>query len=789
MLAAQALGILCADLGVFGVVSACWMGGAALGLGLAFPRLRWGAAALLAFAAGVGAMGELRQAALRAEALPARECILEGRVVSVVRWESGWRVDLDRVQGVGGVRPPLPWRLRVSGSDTPEGVPAFEASQPGARVRAWVRLGPVGGLRNPGGRDPARALRRQGIGLAGRLVHPALHSVVEPWAGAEAGWRAWLPPTRGVYRVRAALAERLVAAGPGGGLLAALALGDRARLAADARAAFAALGVAHLLAVSGLHLALVAVFAYGFSRRVLARVGALRWGTDVRPAAIACACLAALAYALIAGWGIPVRRAWVLLLALAAGAIRGRPTARLAPLAAAGAWILWDEPAALFAPGAQLSFVASAGLLLAAPRARSDGAGNRWDLVRATLHTSAVAIAVTAPLAAWHFGNRAPMALVANLLLVPWTAAVLLPAALVGALAAWVGGGAGAAGLALAQPIGGVTLRAVGGLAAVLPGDAGAPVPSGAWVLAAAALGGCALWSRRLLQRVAWAGAVSCVLALAPPAPVTPGPPRVVFLDVGAGDAAIVQGQAGTVLVDGGVAVPEGFDAGRHAVVPALRSLGIARLDLVVASHADLDHRGGIPAVLEALPVGAVWLPLGGGRDPGFAALRASAMRRRVPVYERGLGDAAETWGDVHVAPLWPRKGGGGSRNDRSLVVRVELAGTRILFPGDLEAPGEAALVGTGADLASDLLKLPHHGSRSSSTEPWLAAVAPRAAVVSAPCGGRFDWPHAEVVARLRRRGVALAWTGRDGAVWADLAAPLALVGTGAPRRCGEPGR
>lgn len=786
MLAAQAAGILCADRGMFGVASALCIGTVALGLGLTVLRVRWGAALVLAFAAGVGSMGELRQAAARAERLDPRECVVEGTVVSVSRNAQGWRVVLEDVRGVGPVRPPLPRRVRLSGRATPEGIPAFEAVWPGDRVRALVRLRPVAGLRNPGSRDPAVALRRKGIGLIGRLAHPALHAVVEPPAESGTARSPWLQPARVVHGVRVVLAERLVAAGHGGALLAALALGDRAKLSADERAAFARLGVAHLLAVSGLHLALVAVFVYGVSRRVLARVGGLRWGSDVRPASVGLACLAALGFALLAGWGVPVRRAWVLLLALGAGAVRSRPTARLAPLAAAGVWILGGEPGALFAPGAQLSFAASAGLLLGASQGQS---GRGWapsGFVAATLHTTAMAIAVTAPLAAWHLGTRAPLALVANLLLVPWTGLVLLPAALVAAAGAGVGGAGGTALLEIAEAVAAITLLAVGRLAAVLPGDVGAPVPSAAWICGAAVLGAFVLRSRRLLSRVVGAAGVSVVLAIAPPAPQTPAPPRVVFFDVGAGDAAVVQGRGGAVLVDGGVAVPDGFDAGRHAVVPALRSLGVARLDLVVASHADLDHRGGLPAVLDAFPVDTVWLPRGGARDPGFAALRASAERHGVPVHERGLGDRAQTWGDVRVVPLWPPWGGSGSRNDRSLVVRVETAGYRVLFPGDLEAAGEVALLANGVDLASDILKLPHHGSRSSTTAPWLAAVGPRLAVASAPCRGRFAWPHAEVVTRLRDRGVALGWTGRDGAFWAGFGARLTFRGTGIPRRCPE---
>jgi competence protein ComEC len=191
--------------------------------------------------------------------------------------------------------------------------------------------------------------------------------------------------------------------------------------------------------------------------------------------------------------------------------------------------------------------------------------------------------------------------------------------------------------------------------------------------------------------------------------------------------------------------------------------------------------------VLEGLPVGALWLPRGGLADAAFAELREAARRRGVAVLERGLGDAPAEFGDLRVTPLWPPPGAGGSRNDRSLVLRVEAGARRLLLPGDVGAAAEAALVASGADLRADVLKLPHHGSRSSSSRALLGAVDASLAVASAPCEGRFGMPHAEVRARARAAGLALWWTGRDGAVRVGLGPALHALGTGAPRRCGIP--
>ena len=185
-------------------------------------------------------------------------------------------------------------------------------------------------------------------------------------------------------------------------------------------------------------------------------------------------------------------------------------------------------------------------------------------------------------------------------------------------------------------------------------------------------------------------------------------------------------------------------------------------------SHADLDHRGGAPSLLEAFPCGELWLPRGALGDPAFRALVAQARELGVRVRERGLGDAplVREGGALRLAPLWPpARGEGLSDNNRSLVLRVDFAGARALLLGDLEASGEAALLASGAELRAEIVKLAHHGSRSSSTPALLAAIRPQLAIASAPRRGRFGWPHREVLERLEASGIALAWTGRDGAL------------------------
>lgn len=249
----------------------------------------------------------------------------------------------------------------------------------------------------------------------------------------------------------------------------------------------------------------------------------------------------------------------------------------------------------------------------------------------------------------------------------------------------------------------------------------------------------------------------------------------------------LVQGREASVLVDGGVAVEGRFDAGERVVVPALGALGVAALDLVVASHADLDHAGGLPAVLRALPVARLWLPPGGRDDPAFALLLEAAHDRGVAIEERAAQDPARRFGDLRIETLWPPRGvRSASRNDASLVLRIRAAGRVVLLPGDLERAGEDGLA--GAELRADLLKLGHHGSRTSSSPAFLRAVSPALAIVSAPRHGRFGMPHREVIARLAAESIPWRWTGRDGALLVGLGPSLCVRAFAAGAEPGQAG-
>ena len=641
------------------------------------------------------------------------------------------------------------------------------ALHPGEEVLVRGKLGIFTGNRNPGaGSGPGGAPMVRLVAAAGEaVILEGRHRA--PW----------------FQRLRLRLGEQLgnaVKDPDRRALLAALIIGDRSSVSVELREAFARAGTSHLLAISGLHLALVALGVAALSRRLLLWIPIIARSRDPGRLAVVPAAAAALFYTGLTGAAPPTARACVLVLCLGVARLAHRPTDLVRPLAMAALLLLLLHPPTLFAPGFQLSFVAVAGIALAVRRfpagapLRAGLAGRVHVWLRGIALASTAATLVTTPLVAHHFGQATAAGLVVNMAAIPWTSLVLLPAALAGALVMQVWAMAGGHLFALAA-------WAAGVLADLCVTAAAWPVaikfsPPG-WPLTVAltllALGALLPWRRP--RRVTVCVAMLLILAAVavPRVLRRDAPLELTFLDVGQGDSTFITTAGGfAMLVDGGGDPAGRADPGLSRVVPYLRWRGVRRLDLVVATHPHADHIAGLGAVMEAVEVGELWVCWHEEQDPWLEALLAAAASNGVPVSPPRLLELD----GLTIRPLWPAGYGGRcadparDANDNSIVLRLELGGAAVLLPGDVEQGVEQELVARFRGLLqADVLKAPHHGSGTSSSPGFLAAVDPRMGVISCGLHNSFGIPPARVLRRYRRQGVELARVDRDGAIGVHL--------------------
>jgi len=584
---------------------------------------------------------------------------------------------------------------------------------PGDRVRFRGVIeapGPI--YRNDGQPDLLRIWRGRGVWAIARMYPPGPMVVAS-------GFAPWRPAAALRARAAAAIASPLVQA---------LVLGKRDAVPAEVEDDFRRAGVTHVLSVSGLHLLAVTFLFYVGLRWAWLRSPRLALWMSADRVAAAAALPIAVGYTLVTGAAVATLRALVCAGVVLGARILGRRPDALAAIAVAALAILCASPLALYDPSFQLSFAAALGLAACA-------AGGGW--LRRMIRASATAFLATAPFTALHFGVLQPAGIVANLAVVPLAELVILPLGLAGAALA-------------ATPVGPLLLRLAGWtadglaflvhqIARVAPvWEVSPPRPLELLLVLTALV---ALWRRRRWVAAGCAVAVATSYAW----PHRPDGLRVTFLDVGQGDAAVVETPSAAWLVDAGGRLfgDQAPDPGERAVWPFLRAHRIRRIDVAVVSHPHPDHFGGLAAVAAHVPVGEVWVNGDTGGEAyrallaGLAAAGTRIVRPAPGETRRSGGAALVAVGPAEPDPL-------ASVNDNSLVVRVDFARRRVVFPGDLEAAGEAALGGSPADV----VKVPHHGSRTSSTAAFVASAHPAIAVVSCGRRNRFGFPDAAVVLR-----------------------------------------
>jgi competence protein ComEC len=635
----------------------------------------------------------------------------------------------------------------------------------GDRVRIWARLRRARGFRNPGSFDIEAYLARRGASLVGSVKSAALIEL-------EGAPPAKLATVTGTIRrfVRARIASAL--GSPRGpetdrdeapGVVLAMLVGDRSWIPGWAEKLYQRAGTLHVIAISGAHVALLALLVFG---------GLRRWGGGLRASLLALAAVLPL-YALICTSAPSVTRAVLMALTLIVARWLSLDPQPFHALGLSALLILVFRPLDIEDPGFQLSFAATATLILFAPSiSRLTPLGSR--LPGRWLAVSLAAQLGVVPVAAWHFHRLAGGAVLANLVAVPAAGglmvvgmAILLfgPVPGVGALLA----------LAARALVAAITWSSE--LVLMLPGGSiVVPAPGPVWLIGYGAGLLVAALAPGRWRRASFASLALLLIGMvARPDAATPSELAVTAIDVGHGDALLLEIPGGRrVLVDGGGSHDADFDTGERVVVPFLLRRGIRRLDAVVLTHPDRDHLGGLSAVLADLEVGELWEGEPAWELAGYRGLREIARQRGVRVRSLRTRDSVRL-GEATVEVLAGLEDGAGEPrvrrkkrrgyNHASLVLRVRYRRARILLTGDAESQLERKLLADGRFLRADMLKVGHHGSGSSTTPLFLDAVRPRVAVVSARRSGAFRLPSPRVLHRFRVRGIPVYRTDRDGAV------------------------
>ncbi len=682
-----------------------------------------------------------------ADRLPERWEGRDVRVVGVVsglpeRTARGWRFAFD-------VERPLtqdayvPRRVLLSwfDPDVAEGETAAPPVLPGERWRFTARFKRPHGSYNPHTFDSEAWLLERGVRATGYVRGKDPRDRIDEFVPR---------PGYAIERLRARIRDRLLRVlegKPYAGVVVALAIGDQQSIPAAQWQVFTRTGVNHLMSISGLHVTMVSGLAFALVLRGWRRVPVLRERTTARGAAALAGLLVAIGYTLLAGFAVPAQRTlWMLGVVALAWWLRLFATSS-GMFASALLVVVVIDPMAVLSAGFWLSFGAVALLMfVTSGRVHRSGWIATWGRTQWALFVG------LAPLLLVLFQQVSLAAPVANAFAVPWVSFVVVPLSLMAAVIPW-------SPLAVFAHASMVPAAAALEALSALPAASWVQHAPPAWAVALAVAG--AVWL--LLPRgfpARWLGVPAMIpLVAMPVAAPAYGEAWVSVLDVGQGLATVVRTRAGTLVFDTGPAWSAEADSGSRIVVPNLRGEGVRILDGVFVSHDDTDHAGGAASLLAAIPARWVASPLPDGHPALVSATRT------VPC----VAGQAWAWSGVHFEVLHPEPGSYTSPdlrdNARSCVLKLQTAGASVLFTADIERDVERRLLARGAPLAADILVAPHHGSRTSSTPEFIAAVHPEATLFSVGYRNRFGHPAADVVARYRAAGSRIVRTDESGAI------------------------
>ena len=627
--------------------------------------------------------------------------------------------------------------------------------EPGERWQLKVRLKRPRGFSNPGGFDYQRWLLAQGIQATGYVRKEKANQRLYQTGGQA---------VQGLRHQLSAHIQQLDVAETMRALLRALGVGDRSAMSTAQWRVLQKTGTSHLLAISGLHVGMVAGLVFFITRQGWSLLGdPQRWPAP--RVAAACSIIAALAYALLAGFQVPAQRALVMVsLWMLAVMWTGRPDPwRVWGLALLA--VLLMDPFSVAAPGFWLSFAAVALICQL-----TLGRHGRTGKLRRLLSVQFGLLVGLAPLQWLLFQQLSISAPFANLIAIPWIGLLVVPVMLAGILL-----------LPFAPTVGdwllGLSAHSLSILWWLLEQLAGLPV--NLWQSPAVSAGWMLLFALGIVIvllpgafRLAPVGVMLLlpVFWLQPERPAR-GDVWFTLLDVGQGLAAVAETSNHVLVYDSGPAFRSGFNTGDAVLVPYLENQGYRHIDRLTISHADNDHIGGARSLFERMDVFSIY-----SGEPGEFDWAQS---------KQCMAGQRWVWDQVQFEYLAPFTAGEG--NNSSCVLRIETAAGRVLLlTGDIERSVEQQLVEQHARrLAADVLVAPHHGSRTSSTDGFVNAVHPEYVLFPVGHRNRFGFPKPDVVARYQRIGARTLDTASNGAVNIRLEAGRGIEATGYRQRAG----